>query len=171
MATDEDRLTYLSADEAVRLIADELGIDIPELERKRQAKIEAEEQERIRRRCEAEEETRRRQEEARQQYLESVLASGRVRAWKVGLNGKRTEVRHLKDLVCPECGEVPPLLAGVIQPFHEAITGHSCGTLWFDRGNLGPRANVCRVPAFSITAACPCGAEITFEAVCLPKDG
>lgn len=171
MATDEDRLTYLSADEAVRLIADELGIDIPELERKRQAKIEAEEQERIRRRCEAEEETRRRQEEARQQYLESVLASGRVRAWKVGSNGKRTEVRHLKDLACPECGEVPPLLAGVIQPFHEAITGRICGTLWFDRGNLGPRASVCRVPAFSLVAPCTCGTEAVYTAVCLPKDG
>ncbi len=171
MATDEGRLGYVSVDEAVRLIADELGIDIRELERKRQAKIEAEEQERKRQREAREEETRRRQKEAREAELESAIVSGRVLAWVAGPTGKTTKIRRLKDLACPECGEVPPLLAGVIQSFHSALPAPGRDEVWFENGMMTAARHVRKMPAFNITAACTCGAEAVYTAVCLPNDG
>ena len=171
MATDEGRLGYVSADKAIRLIADELGIDIRELEHKRQAKIEAEEQERIRRQCEAEEETRRRQKEAREAELESAIVSGRVLAWVATSAGKTTKVRHLADLRCPECGEVPDPLANVLGAFHRALHAPGCDERWFENGTMTVARHVRKMPAFNITVTCSCGAEAVYTAVCLPKDG
>jgi hypothetical protein len=171
MATDEGRLGYVSADEAVRLIADELGIDIRELERKRQAKIEAEEQERKRQREAREEETRRRQKEAREAELESAITAARVLAWVTGPTGKTTKVRRLKDLACPECGEVPDPLTHVLGAFHRALPAPGRAACWFETGRMTVARHVHRVPAISIEVTCSCGAEATYTAVCLPKDG
>ncbi|MGI5998752.1 MAG: hypothetical protein ACOX89_08835 [Lutispora sp.] len=169
MPANSGRFQCVPTDDAVRLIADELGIDIQELERKRQAKIEAEAQEKIRRQCEAEEETRRRQKEAREAELESAIVSGRVLAWVATSAGKTTKVRHLADLRCPECGEVPDLLANVLGAFHRALPAPGCDERWFENGTMTVARHVRKMPAFNITVTCSCGAEAVYTAVCLPK--
>ncbi len=167
-----DERPYVSTDAAIRLIADELGIDIEELERRRRAKIEDEKQEKIRRRQAAEEETRRRQKEAREAELESAIAAARVLAWVAGPTGKTTKVRRLKDLACPECGEVPDPLTHVIGAFHRALPAPGRGKLWYDDGVMTVARHVHRVPALSITVTCSnCGAEAAYTAVCLPLNG
>lgn len=171
MPANSGRFQCVPTDDAVRLIADELGIDIQELERKRQAKIEAEEQERIRRQCEAEEETRRRQKEAREAELESAIVSGRVLAWVATSAGKTTKVRHLADLRCPECGEVPDPLTHVLGAFHRALPAPGRAACWFETGMMTTARHVHRVPAISIEVTCSCGAEATYTAVCLPLNG
>ena len=101
----------------------------------------------------------------------SEALAARVLAWVTGPTGKTTKIGHLADLRCPECGEVPDPLANVLGAFHSALPTPRGDELWFENGMMTVARHVRKMPAFSITAACPCGAEITFEAVCLPKDG
>lgn len=169
MATDESLPGYVSADKAIRLIADELGINIEDLEHKRRAKIAAEEQERIRRRHEAEEETRRRQKAAREAELESAIVSGRVLAWVTSPTGTTVRIRRLADLRCPECGEVPNPLANVLGAFHGALPSARGDELWYEDRVMTVARHVLKMPAFNITVTCSCGAEAVYTAVCLPK--
>lgn len=160
---------YISDGEKIELLRSELGIDFAQLKFEKEKREEAARQEAERKKAEAEEETRRRQKEAREAELESAIVSGRVLAWVATSAGKTTKVRHLADLRCPECGEVPDLLANVLDAFHRALPAPGRDERWFENGTMTLARHVRKMPAFNITVTCSCGAEAVYTAVCLPK--
>lgn len=172
MPANSGRFQCVSTDDAVRLIADELGIDIQELERKRQAKIEAEAQEKIRRREEAEAEARARRQESRRAFIADALASGAIRAWRSDpKKDKMVDVRRVEDLQCPECGEAPEIMLDILREgFYDAAAGHTCNGPWFDRGLMTPRRCIRKVPGYRVTVPCTCGLKTTYTLVCMPKE-
>ena len=155
MSTELTSRNHVGAGLAASLIADHLGVSLDDLKRKREEQIAAEEA---------------RKQEARRAKVANFISMGLIRAWRSDpTTGALTEIRDIKGLACPKCGEVPPKLGAIARALADALNQMHHPQLWFDRGSLSPAVAIKRVPGFRSTIPCKCGTRTVYAAVYLPE--